>query len=332
VVAEFKADRVAMKGMRWVVRIFTGLIAVTASYIWTVGQTGMSSTDEHLCELARVWFGSLLPNDQCVAHEWYIWIWAIGAVLAFSFIFYDIATWLKESRRVIIFGLFLIVSGVAVVGLGLWRPAPEKTAQPAAQEQIAAATASIRAELENTKQRLAAYLPKPAAPPAPLRYTAYEKGQRLQAVDEIYKAITAKLSPVYDEGQELFEKVRTGTADVTTAQALLGHAENVERAVAELSNIRKRYEYFTDIIEASKGNNFNGVGESTASKNLAGEIGFWASKLPTASNMKDIWNRDMTLFEAWTAHREFDDFLKKTLPMLRQKRAEIEAAELARDG
>jgi hypothetical protein len=39
-------------------------------------------------------------------------------------------------------------------------------------------------------------------------------------------------------------------------------------------------------------------------------------------------DRDVTLLEAREANRDFDEFLKRTMPLLQQKRAEIEAAEI----
>ena len=230
--------------------------------------------------------------------------------------------------------IHIIILGVAIsaggIGWLLIRGAPvQANSQPTA-EQIVAATASIRAELENTKLQLTALTPKPAIPPAPLRYTAYEKEQRLRAVDEIYSVIATKLSPAYVEGKTIFEQVRNGAMDDATQTTLVDHSKNVKIAFDEFAATLKRYEYFRDIVEVATQNHFNGLLEINASQNLSKEIWFWKSNLAAHAPVRDVWNRDMILFEASNASREFDKFLTETPPRLQQKRAEIEAAELVK--
>lgn len=232
-----------------------------------------------------------------------------------------------EPIHIIILGVILIIVGI---GWFLVRGAPAQIVPQFSAEQIAALTAPIRAELENTKQRLAAYTPKPAVPPAPLRYTAYEKEQRLRAIDEIYSVITTKLSPLYAEGKELFAQVRNGVMDDTIQSKLVEHSQKAKIAFDEWAATLKKYEYFRDVIEAAMQSRFNGLLEINASQNLAGEITFWKSNLVAHAPVRDVWNRDVVLAEAWNANREFEKFLNETPLLLRQKRAEIEAAELAK--
>jgi hypothetical protein len=86
--------------MRWALRILSGLVALTAPFIWSVAQTGLSPTDEHLCDLARAWFGGWIPSGpQCVAHEWYGYLWAFGGIFGGGFLLYEIADWAWRKIR-----------------------------------------------------------------------------------------------------------------------------------------------------------------------------------------------------------------------------------------
>jgi len=230
-----------------------------------------------------------------------------------------------EPVHVIILGLAISVAGVV---WSFYRSQPKKLSA----EQVAAITAPLTAELNQLRTRIAA-APQPVVKPAPAapqpkRYTAYEKEQRLRAIDEIFGVITSKLSPAFTEGQELFRLVQAGGADDTTPIRLIDHANTVKIAFDDLLNLYKKYEYFSDIISVAQENTFNGLLEINGSQNLAQEIGFVKNNMVPHANKRDIWNRDMILFEANNANRDFGNFLTETLPRLKQKRNEIESTEI----
>jgi hypothetical protein len=87
--------------MRWAVAILSFLlVAVTLPFVWTVAQTGLAPTDEHLCELARVWVSSVwsLPTAGCAAHRWILYFWAVGIAAVVAYLI--IARWLSRKRPV----------------------------------------------------------------------------------------------------------------------------------------------------------------------------------------------------------------------------------------
>jgi hypothetical protein len=61
---------------------------VIASYVWTVGQTGLARTNANLCELVRDWFPTLariLPRswiwgEECAAHSVVLYLGIIGGI------------------------------------------------------------------------------------------------------------------------------------------------------------------------------------------------------------------------------------------------------------
>jgi hypothetical protein len=61
---------------RWAAKlIIAALVSLTVSYVWTVAQTGLSTTDINLCELVRSWFGSDVPRE-CTPSQWIRYAWA----------------------------------------------------------------------------------------------------------------------------------------------------------------------------------------------------------------------------------------------------------------
>jgi hypothetical protein len=224
--------------------------------------------------------------------------------------------------------IHVIILGLVIAGLGVgWLLYRGTAAATPSSEQVAAITAPLRAALSEANARLA-LTPKAVTPAPPKRYTPYEKEQRLRAVDEIYGAITAKLSPAYAEGQTLFQTVQSGAADDTMPKKLIDHSNNVKAAFDDLVTLLNKYEYFSDIIAVAKQNTFNGLAEIVGSQNLSHEIGFLKTNVSLHASMRDVWNRDMIMFEANNANRDFGTYLTETLPRLKQKRSEIESAEV----
>jgi lipopolysaccharide export system protein LptC len=174
--------------------------------------------------------------------------------------------------------------------------------------------------------------PTPArqpAPPPPQRYTAYEKEQRLGAVDEIYKVISTQIAPLQPEGQSLFgHNLLSLMGDGTADQKLNDHARKVEAAFANLTGLLKQYEYYPDIVQTlSQKPVFNQIEESNAARNLISTVAF------IRQHVEPQWagqalDRDVTLLEARNANQHFEQFLRTITPLLQQKRAEIEKAEI----
>jgi hypothetical protein len=168
----------------------------------------------------------------------------------------------------------------------------------------------------------------PAAPPAPLRYTAYEKEQRLRAVDEIYKVISAKLSPLYSEGQYIFNHLLPLIGDGSAEQKLNEHAKKVDDAFNDMMGLIKQYQYFPDIVQIPREKPvFNAIEESNAARNLVGTIAFLKNNVQPGA-LSQALERDVTLLEARNASRNFSQFLEATMPKLQAKRGEIEKAEV----
>ncbi len=160
----------------------------------------------------------------------------------------------------------------------------------------------------------------------PKQYTAYEKEQRLRAVDEIYGLIATKLTRAYLEGRDLFNNLKAEVAQGTAEKVLKDHYTTVEAAFADLRSLLKKYEYFSDIATIATLNTFNGLTEITASGNLISEIRLFQNIAP--HNVDQLLDRDVVWMEARNANREFEKYLSETIPRLKQKRQEIESAEL----
>jgi hypothetical protein len=156
--------------------------------------------------------------------------------------------WTKvEPSYVIILGLVIAAAGVA---WQFYRGAPS----PAHVAQI---IAPFQAQIDTLKKQVDKPFfnsgPTPAPPPAPAlpkRYTAYEKEQRLRAVDEIYNVIATQLQPAYSEGRKTVYDVYRA-ADDNAEQHLTEYANKVQAAFDNLNAILKKYSYFPDIVQAA---------------------------------------------------------------------------------
>jgi hypothetical protein len=173
--------------------------------------------------------------------------------------------------------------------------------------------------------------PPPAKPSPPRQLTAYEKEQRLRAVDEIYNIMATQLTPAWQEGRNLFNQLLPIIGDETAKQLLSDHANKVEAGFVSLSGVLKKYEYFSDIVQIPLEKPvFNGLAETNAARNLAGTIGFLRMAV-RPEYVGQALDRDVTLLEARNANREYGEFLERTKPLLQQKRSEIESTVIGRD-
>ncbi len=90
-----------------------------------------------------------------------------------------------------------------------------------------------------------------SGPSPPLKYTAYEKEQRLRAVDEIYTVIATQLQPTYNEGRTLiYDIYQKPSVDVQAEQQLTDYLGKVRDAFNNLNALLKKYSYFADIVQA----------------------------------------------------------------------------------
>jgi hypothetical protein len=173
-------------------------------------------------------------------------------------------------------GLVIIVIGVAVTGIGIWRQSKASPRLPPSQ------TASISPPPSSTVQNIPTAISN-APPPRPTRFTAYEKEQRLRAVDEIYNVIATQLQPAYSEGRKIVYDVYRGPDD-KAEQRLTEYAIKVQGAFDNLNALLKKYTYFTDIVEAATKNTFNDVAATHGVKNLIPDFKRCVPKYRMTSN------------------------------------------------
>ena len=163
----------------------------------------------------------------------------------------------------------------------------------------------------------------------PKRYTPYEKEQRLRAIDELYNVFATKLLPASDEGTKAIQSVKLRAVDADAEDQLIQYSSHAEIAFAELTTLCKKYEYFSDIIQATKVNTFNGVAATNATKNLANQIRTWRQKMPDET----AWavRQDVVYLEANSAMEGFRQYIRDTMPRLQKKREEIEQTSIYSD-
>jgi hypothetical protein len=220
-------------------------------------------------------------------------------------------------------GLAIILVGVAVVSIGVWRHAAAPfTIGVSAIDSTAPIPQPIPKASVTRLSRMDAGPPKPE----PKRYTAYEKEQRLRAADEFYDVFTAKLTPAFIEGRDLFNGLKNVVAEGLAPKQLRDHYGTVENAFKALDALRKKYAYYPDIVAVTTQNTFNGLNEMVACDNLISEISLLQNIAP--NNVGQFLDRDVVWMEARNASREFDKFMSDTMSRLKQKRQEIESAEI----
>jgi hypothetical protein len=78
--------------MRWMLRALSALCVVTFGYVWTVGQTGLDTTNKNLCELWNaIW---LQPWLNCNFHTHILVLWGAFALVSALFLLTELARWL----------------------------------------------------------------------------------------------------------------------------------------------------------------------------------------------------------------------------------------------
>jgi hypothetical protein len=229
-----------------------------------------------------------------------------------------------DADYLIIGGLSgVVVFALVAVGGYVWKlrnpvPDPRVTALQTEVE-------TLRQDLAKARQ-LQKATPQPNPPkPEPQRYTPYEKEQRLRAVDDIYNVIATQLQPAYREGRKvIFDVYRA--VDASAEQHLTEYAAKVQGAFDSLNLLLKKYSYFTDIVQATTKNTFNDVAATHGVTNLVGELHELRARVP--SDIQWFLLRDTTMLDAINQINDFQRYLDDTLPRLREKRAEIEKAEV----
>jgi hypothetical protein len=71
---------------RALLRVAAAFFVLTTGYIWTVGQTGVSETNKHLCELGRQFVAGL--SDTCEIHQAFAWAWGVLFLAACGYLLY----------------------------------------------------------------------------------------------------------------------------------------------------------------------------------------------------------------------------------------------------
>src|ERR1700730_15784292 len=79
--------------MRWAFRIVSGLLLMTAPYIWTVGQAGLEAANKNICELANVF----LTLPTCKIHFYYFGLWITGLAAAAFFVAFDVMSFIRRA-------------------------------------------------------------------------------------------------------------------------------------------------------------------------------------------------------------------------------------------
>jgi hypothetical protein len=240
----------------------------------------------------------------------------------------------REGRRRLAF--VLIVIGASFLAGGIYllaaqtppAPAHVDVSRPAAidaptRSAVDQQLEATRAELSRTTGQRDATAPV-AAPPA--RYTAYEKEQRLRAVDEIYSAVATQLRSIYAEGNSLLDGIYRGQIDDGAEGRLTDYRNKVQTAFNNLNGILKKYNYFPDIVQLPRNNTFNDVEATHGVGNLVTEIQQFRQIAP--NQLQWFLLRSSTMELSRNQMRRFDQYLSDATKELQEKRTEIEAARV----
>jgi NADH:ubiquinone oxidoreductase subunit 5 (subunit L)/multisubunit Na+/H+ antiporter MnhA subunit len=294
--------------------------ALLGIYVAAALQSSPEVADANLCKLLRR-ISSEVP-DRCTQS-----IDNYATVIAILFVLLCVLILLWDFRKhpfwhtvkiglakvvphLIPIGLIVIVIGAVIVGIGAWQ------------------------KPNIVEVRSFGFAPSPSPPPLPpepppRRYTAYEKEQRLRAVDEIYSVLTTEIAPAYTQVRDVINNIYTTVGDGTAVPKLQDYSVKAHAAFNDLNTLLEKYEYFPDIVQSVKKNPYNVVAATNAAQNLTEEIQQLRNKVP--NDMRWFLDRDVVLMEARNSMRDFDTYLKETMPRLQEKRAEIEKADVYSD-
>jgi hypothetical protein len=231
----------------------------------------------------------------------------------------------------------VILLGIAIALIGVVWQYKQTSATP----DISAITKPLQDQIDSLKRQLAdasrttitnirqansnSSMPSSLPVVGPKKYTAYEKEQRLRAVDEIYNALATQLQPTYASGQKLLDEIYKG--DIADAeQRLTDYRTRTQAAFDSLNGLLKKYDYFSDIVQVTKKNTFNDVEATHGVGNLVPEIQALRQKAP--NEIQWFLLRDTTMMDARNQIRHFAEYLSDTIKRLQEKRAEIEKAEI----
>jgi hypothetical protein len=160
---------------------------------------------------------------------------------------------LSSPRQMIGIGLAIIVVGVVVVGVGLWR-------QPTATQSSGAAPASDAVPADS--------LPKPLKK----MLTAYDVEQRERAIDQIMEMLDPKLITISAKGERLNKTFYAEIRDGTAIASLTRYGEEAKAAIEEYFQVTGRYQKFPDIYQAAVASSWNIMDVADASFRLAAAL------------------------------------------------------------
>ncbi|WP_315764469.1 hypothetical protein [Bradyrhizobium sp. SZCCHNR2009] len=237
----------------------------------------------------------------------------------------------REGRKRLAFVLIIIGASFLAGGIYLLAaqtPPASAHADVSSPAAIDAPTRSaVDQPLEATRtelSRTAGQHDATAPVAAPLRYTAYEKEQRLRTVDEIYGAVATQLRSIYAEGNSLLDGIYQGQIDDGAEGRLTDYRNKLQAAFDNLNGILKKYNYFPDIVQLTRKNTFNDVEATHGVGNLVAEIQQFRQIAP--NQLHWFLLRSSTMELSRNQMRRFDQYLSDATKELQQKRTEIEAA------
>jgi hypothetical protein len=77
--------------------LWAAVIAVTGGFVWTVGQTGLTQTNNNLCEL---WRALPLPKYRaCEFQQFLVYLWLIAAFLGAIYILFEVYSFIGSRQR-----------------------------------------------------------------------------------------------------------------------------------------------------------------------------------------------------------------------------------------
>ncbi|WP_079586606.1 hypothetical protein [Bradyrhizobium lablabi] len=215
-------------------KILSALLVMTAPYIWTVGQAGLKTANENICELAK----GIAPLPTCEIQYLYVGAWSVGFCAAMALIVWDLAGFVRRAATphggVVLFyrhyrsasvqhikaawsklePTHLIVAGLVIAGTGaVWllsRPSP-------ADPKIAELQGQLRsAKIETERLRQSQAPRDQSARPSMLTgrpVSGLEIATRLEAVEKELSDTKAQLEA---KNQQLAKASSTATINATT--------------------------------------------------------------------------------------------------------------------
>jgi hypothetical protein len=249
-----------------------------------------------------------------------------------------IPSWLRTraaDRWVLRYGALMVAILLFLGGMGLdsWLRSPVAAVIDPRVNALQSELVKLKKELAEAGQSKDPAVPDriqagsaPQNALRPRRYTAYEKEQRIRAIDEIYDVFAVKLTSAYTNGRDLFNNLKAEVENGTAPQRIKEQYQKTEAAFNALKALLQKYEYLPDVIEVATKNTYNGLTLMVACDNMISELAYLAGI--SQNSVVAYLDRDIVVFEARTSIRDFETYLNDTKPRLKQKRAEYEAADI----